>query len=233
MTMTSTLTYNTRDEGITRVAKHPARYSRGMLKIFASYLQDGWRVLDPLAGTGKAGRLKHFGKEITVVCNELEPEWALEDSVDEWHYGDAAHMDWAIDGEFDALVFSPVYGNRMSDTYTDHTKRITYRAGLGRPLHPENTGQLQWGEKYRVKHLAIYNECVRVLRAGGLMLCNVSNHIRDGVEVPVAPWHLACLRELGLALVQTHEIETPRVRLGKNYDKRVGCEYIFVLRKGG
>lgn len=231
--MTSTLSYPTRNEGITRVTKHPARYSRGMLKIFAQYMEDGWRVLDPMAGTGKAGRLKHFGKQITVVCNELEPEWALEESVDVWHHTDAAHMEWASDSEFDAIVTSVTYGNRMADKYTDHTKRLTYTAFLGRALHPANTGGMQWGAAYRAKHLEIYLECLRVLRPGGLFLLNVSDHIRDGRVMPVAAWHRDTLVSLDMTLSDTVALETPRARYGKNYDKRVGCEFIFALKKEG
>lgn len=210
---------------------HPAKYSRGLLSLFAKHIQSGWRILDPFAGTGKLGRLKHFIPALTVVCNELEPEWATEPEVDEWHFGDAAQMAWATDASFDALVTSPVYGNRMSDTYTDHTKRLTYRAGLGHSLHPENTGQMQWGERYRVKHQAIYAECMRVLKPRGLFLLNVSDHIRAGQIMPVSQWHVKTLQALGLSIEAVHEIETPRARFGQNYAKRVRYEFVYVLQK--
>lgn len=215
-------------------AKHPARFSKGMLAIFARYLERGWRVLDPLAGSGKIGKLKGWRQlNLTIVCNELEREWAINDQVDDWNFGDAAHMDWAGDEAFDAVITSPTYGNRMADTYTDATKRITYTAGLGRRLHPANTGSLQWGAAYREKHVEIYRECVRVLKTGGLFIVNISDHIRDGRVIPVSTWHRDALLSLGLELLDTQEIATPRVRYGQNHDKRVGCENIYVFRKVG
>lgn len=211
--------------------RHHARYSRGMLSVFARYVQNGWRILDPLAGTGKLARLKHFGFKGTIVCNELEPDWANEWQVDEWHYGDAEHMTWAADESFDAELTSPTYGNRMADAYTDHTRRNTYRAWLGRALHPANTGGMQWGHAYREKHIAIYKECLRVLKPRGLFLLNVSDHVRDGKVIPVSAWHCETLQALGMTLTETHEIETPRLRYGKNHALRCTVEYIFVLVK--
>lgn len=224
------ITYPTRPETVRRVT-HPARFSKGMLAIFAKYLKVGWKILDPMAGSCKIGRLKHFDPTLTIVANEIEREWATGEGIDALFHADAAHMDWASDGEFDALVSSVTYGNRMADKYTDATKRITYRAFLGHDLHPANTGSLQWGERYRAKHVEIYAECLRVLRAGGLFIVNVSNHIRDGKEIDVAGWHKQTLESFGLSLVAEHEIQTARARYGKNFDKRVGCEMIYVFEK--
>lgn len=214
----------------THRVRHPARYSRGLLRIFARYLQSGWRILDPMAGTGKIGRLKKFDSTLTIVANEIEREWAIGEDV-YWFHTDAAHMTWAWNESFDAIITSPVYGNRMSDTYTDHTRRITYRAGLGRALHPENTGQMQWGEPYRQKHIAIYRECYRTLQPQGLFLLNVSDHVRDGRVVPVSAWHRDTLLELGMTLLNVHELKTPRTRFGKNHELRCGVEFVFVFQK--
>jgi hypothetical protein len=52
---------------------------------------------------------------------------------------------------------------------------------LGRPLTPGNSGALQWGEEYRALHVAVWTECRRVLKPGGIFVLNVKDHIRGGV----------------------------------------------------
>lgn len=77
--------------------------------------------------------------------------------------GNALHLPWP-DGTFDAICTSPAYGNRMADRYseTGESERLTYAAMLRRQLHPDNAGQLQWGQRYRDFHLAAWPG-----RAGG------------------------------------------------------------------
>src|SRR5690606_40509844 len=92
--------------------KHPAKYTDTLLPIFARVLREhGARsVLDPMAGVGKIGLLRDYGFAGRIVANEIEPEWAVQ--APPWveiHVGDAANMDWARDGEFDAIVVSPTY----------------------------------------------------------------------------------------------------------------------------
>jgi SAM-dependent methyltransferase len=211
--------------------KHPATYTNSFIPLFAEILKDSKTVLDPMGGTGKLARIKDYGYTGQVVCNELEPEWANGYAVDHWHFGDAANMAWAEDESFDAICLSPVYGNRMSDTYVDGSRRITYTAYLGRNLNPQNTGRLQWGKLYRYKHLLIYIECLRVLKPNGLFVLNVSDHIRDGKRIYVSKWHLDVLRNLGLKLVKCHVIKTPRARYGKNHNARCAAEFVFVMQK--
>jgi hypothetical protein len=96
---------------------------------------------------------------------------------------------------------------------------------LGRALTAGNTGQLHWGEAYRDAHKLIYAECVRVLRPGGEFVLNISDHIRDGLVVPVSEWHTLILVELGLIYVSNTNIETPRMLFGANR-KRVPYEHV-------
>lgn len=212
--------------------KHPAAYSDCLIPTFAELLQGTRNVLDPMAGTGKLALVKEHGYTGRVVCNELEPEWVNGYAVDEWHFTDAAAMTWAANRTFDAVCTSPTYGNRMADGYDgrDGSKRMTYRLGLGRPLHVENTGRLQWGEAYRLQHLVIWRECVRVLAPGGILIVNASDHIRGGERIAVVDWHKAALEGLGLTLTHDLAIPTPRLGFGANRGARVEAERILVYR---
>ena len=142
-------------------------------------------------------------------------------------------MPWAANGAFDAIATSPTYANRMADKHNakDGSRRITYTHRLGRELHFENTGRLQWGFQYRFKHREIWRECIRVLKYAGIFIVNVSDHIRDGQQIPVVEWHITILKEFGLTLVEDIKVPTPRMGYGANRRLRVDCEHILVWRK--
>lgn len=108
---------------------------------------------------------------------------------------------------------------------------MTYRHVLGRPLHPDNSGQLQWGEKYCAFHRKAWGEVARVLKPGGLFLLNISNHIRDKKEQAVMPWHLKACLEGGFKLLDMETVETPRMRFGENHGARVAHEYVLVFER--
>jgi hypothetical protein len=217
--------------------KHPAPYTNQLLPLIAEVLKEYEisDVFDPMAGTGKIGRIRQFGYSGKIICNDLE-DWGEERDrflVDRWEFGDAANISWAADGSVSAIVTSPTYGNRMADTYSDRSRRITYSARLGRPLAQENTGAMQWGFAYRDKHTQIWAECYRILRPGGLFILNVSDHIRGGKIVAVSRWHRLCLGSFGLELRNTYFVHTPRMRFGANSDLRTNHEYIYVFQKEG
>ena len=214
--------------------KHPATYTDSFIPKFAELLIGCDKVLDPFGGVGKLARIKEYGFNGKVICNELEREWAETSkyNVDEWHIGDAANMAWAESNSFDAICTSPTYGNRMADHHNakDASKRITYRHFLGRALDEANTGKMQWGDKYREKHIEIYKECIRVLKNEGLMIVNVSDHIRKGQVVEVVRWHKETLINFGMKLLDEIKIETPRMGFGQNGKSRVQHEYILVFK---
>lgn len=215
--------------------QHPAKYSDVFIPIFADLLKDCEVVLDPMAGTGKLAMIKEFGFRGKVVCNDIESEWKNGEDylVDEWHCSDASHMEWAEDNSFDAICTSPTYGNRMADNFVskDGTKRITYRHYLGHELKEGNTGYMQFGGKYCDKHREIYAECMRVLKPGGLMVVNVSNHIRAGAEIPVVDFHRETLESLGAKFEKEIQVKTPRMGFGANSKARVEYESILIFRK--
>lgn len=213
------------------VLVHPAKYSR--LVLDAVYQAVGrhaivpTRILDPFAGTG---RIQSVAAVLDVDCVgvELEPEWL--DPVGNI-VGNALALPFP-DASFDCLICSPTYGNRAADHHhaRDNSVRNTYRHRLARPLHPDNSGALQWGPAYRHFHDRAWTEVNRCLTDDAWALINLSNHIRKGREQLVAEWHLAWwLGIAGYRLVDTVAVTTPRLRYGANADRRVPHEWLFVL----
>lgn len=200
--------------------RHPAKWSENVRDVLYQQLEryQPARTLDPFAG------ISHGMEWPGLVRSELEPEWATQLQAD------ALHLPFP-NNTFDCLMTSPTYGNRMADHHNarDTSKRNTYRHTLGRPLHPNNSGQLQWGDKYKTFHSNAWAECLRVLKPTSIVLLNVSNHIRKGEEIPVVGFHLASWWNVGYRPTKIINIPTPRNRFGQNGDVRVAHEYLLVL----
>lgn len=215
--------------------KHPAKYSDQFIPVFAEILKGRKNVLDPFAGTCKITNIREHGYQGEVYCNEIEPEWLNigdKNLMNGFTISDAESLPYK-DNFFEAICTSPTYGNRMADSHNarDDSKRNTYTHTLGRKLHPENTGQMQWGEKYKDKHIKIWNEMYRLLQKDGILILNISNHIRKGEEIDVTDWHIETLMDIGFELEKHIKIETKRNRQGANGKLRVAYESIVILKK--
>ena len=217
---------------MTETVPHPARFSTPILaeinRLLGARLAPEASVLDPFAGVGGIHNLPY-----TTVGVEIEPEWAA--THPQTVCGDSTQLSSLFPGyEFDAIVTSPAYGNRMADNYAGDakgTRRFTYRVSLGRALSEGNGAGMQWGASYRELHAAVWAECWSVLRPGGWMVVNVSNHIRAGVEQPVVEWHLSTLLALGFRVDEVVAVGTARVGFGANRDLRVSAERVLVMSK--
>jgi hypothetical protein len=141
--------------------------------------------------------------------------------------------------EIDTTTLGSVQFERRRDecpkcngTGKESSKRNTYRHTLGRPLSDNNTGQFQYSQaRYYELHEAVYTQCWRVIEPDGLMIVNVSNHIRQGEEVNVCSMHQQILKDIGFTLVTRQQVTTPRNGFGQNGQLRVDHEMIYVYRK--
>ncbi|MGH9892778.1 MAG: hypothetical protein ACREA0_12470 [bacterium] len=209
---------------------HPAVFSDRILPALAAMLAPAHRrVLDPFAGVGRVHELRKMVTwELETVGVELEPEWA--NLHPDTHVGNALALKFA-DGSFDAVVTSPTYGNRLADHHNarDSSLRRSYTHDLGRQLHDDNSGGLQWGEEYRDFHVKAWLEAKRVLHDGGRLVLNISDHIRRRQRQYVSSWHTETLLFLGFRLVDAMRVETPRLRQGANGSARVDSEFVLAL----
>ena len=211
--------------------KHPAKYSTGLLPVFADLLAGCDAVLDPFAGTGRVHRLRSLVGCWTVGV-ELESEWAA--MADGTIVSDATRLPFA-DGTFDAVCTSPTYGNRLADHHEprDDSHRSSYQFDLGRKLNDANSGLLQWGEPYREFHRVAWREITRVLDpAAGRLVLNLKDHVRGGRLMPVTGFHVEELRALGMVLRNVIGVAAPSNRRGANREARAGnAEIVFLFSR--
>ena len=217
---------------------HPARYSPELVPVFAellrTYSRPDARVLDPFAGTG---RIHELHPEFDTVGIEIEPEWAQ--LHERTLLGTALDLPFDAD-EFDAVVTSPTYGNRLADSHnaSDPERRRSYTHDLGRPLHDDNSGDLHWrngytgSEQYRIFHERAWAQAISVLKIGGVFILNIKDHWRDRNLQLVPDWHCWCLGRLGLDYVDSRTVGTHNLRQGANGDLR-STEEIYVFRNTG
>lgn len=222
-------------------APHPAKFSESIIDRIGRYLDSiGFEgaILDPFAGVGRVHLLADSPHPRVTFGVELEPEWAA-------HHprtivGDVMRLrELGFNpGEMDAIVTSPVYGNRMSDDHTpspsDTSRRNTYKHTLGRDLTEGSAAVLQWGPSARKRteyqdfHRAAWQVVVEALAVDGLFVLNISDHIRGGKRMRVTAWHKATLAKLGIEWVDEIRVDTPRQKMGANGDVRVEYESILI-----
>lgn len=215
--------------------KHPAKFTDSFIPIFANLLKGKKKIIDTMCGTGKICKVVEFGYLGEIYCNDLEAEWfdsKYRDACVAFTSNDARKLPFN-DGFFDAIVTSPTYGNRMADSHNakDESIRNTYTHKLGRKLTQGNTGNMQFGEKYLRTHLEIWQEAHRILCDDGLLIVNLKNHIRKGIEVDVCDKQKKIIMEAGFTFCDDIIIPVKSNRMGANADKRVKYEHIFVFVK--
>jgi hypothetical protein len=210
--------------------QHPAKYTDALISSFVNMLRGAERVVDPFGGTGKVFLLNKWYPSMEIQAVEIEPEWARINS--RTTLGNALALPWK-DGYFDAVCTSPTYGNRMADKLPEDGAwtRLGYADKLGRNLDHDNSGAMQWGDKYRDFHVKAWKEATRVLCTGGRFVLNIKNHIRGGQEQLVTEWHIETLQAIGYDMIEHKKINTPSMRYGQNSDKRIEYESVILFIK--
>jgi tRNA G10 N-methylase Trm11 len=212
---------------VTPVA-HPAKFSDSILECIDSVIHK-YRIegvaLDPFSGVGRIHELDR--PRLKVFGMDIEREWAFEtpDNV----VGDAFHLPFREEC-LDALITSPTYGNRMADHHNakDGSKRLTYTHTLGHELHRNNTGKMQWGTTYRFAHIAMWDNLYELIKPGGFVVLNVSDHYRKYEIQFVSQFHVKTLAHAGIKWIDHYAVQTPRMGFGANSELRVNHENVFV-----
>lgn len=221
---------------------HPSRFSPRVLEVIQPYLRDlNLPVHDPFAGTGV--RLGALCNELGLSFSgaEIEPEFIQDGRVRPGDSVEAEAYPWAANpamADLWCVVTSPVYPNGMTDHFLpqDDSIRKTYRIALSkilgydRALHPNNMGQ--YGPR-RGRHAAETHWLIArraVIHWPNRAIVNVSDCIHNGEVYPVVRTWEEILEERGYDCY-TVRVTTPRMRFGKNRERRVGTEAVIVAER--
>jgi ParB-like chromosome segregation protein Spo0J len=212
------------------VPPHPATFPRAVMEVFAELIPDDSIVLDPFAGVGTIHEL-HLVRGIITNGIELEPEWAA--AHPRTICGDSQRAAELLPGiAVDVIATSPAYGNRLADSYnaSDPHARRSYSIDIGRPLSADSGAGLHFDKdgRYETLHRNVWGSVTSMLEPGGLFLLNCKDFKRAGKVMPVTGWHIRCLTDLGLRVVDLRCI--PVAGLSHTTAEPLS-ELVVVLRK--
>lgn len=215
--------------------KHPAPYSKQIIEALETILPEyGYKnIIDPFAGTGI---------RLGDLCEKLSINFYPTD-IEDWGtgvpIGDATDLTvyaWAKNRDDTTIVTSPTYANAMNDHFNpkDNSDRRTYRIGLGKSLHENNTGRygVRAGKKSMNKYMDLHRQAIDNWTNCNLpAIVNVSDFIHKKEVYPLVDWWKREMKFVGYKLVEEVDVATPRYRFGKNNEARVEVEKVMVFQK--
>lgn len=218
---------------------HPAKFSQVLIPHLYDRIKDEDLVVDVFAGTCQLIRVLGLGFRGHLFMVEIQPKWMprlLHPQVT-LYPGNALYLPFQ-DNSIKCFCSSPCYGNRFHDHHKakDPWLRESYYhchfRCTGEGLDPDNAGILNFKHpKYKTFHLAHLIEIFRCLAPGGKYVLNMSNHMRDRVEILVVEWWIEAAKSVGFLIEEDFKVRTKRMRKGQNHKARVEHEHILTLRK--
>jgi hypothetical protein len=119
----------------------------------------------------------------------------------------------------------------MSDHHEarDDSERNTYRHKLGRPLHPNNSGQMHFHQPaWKEFHHAAFAGGIEVTRE--LIVINIKNFYRGPVLMQPVEWVIQDLLGQGCIMEEVVKVKVKGNRNGANAGRRVPHEHLVVVR---
>lgn len=207
--------------------RHPAKFSTPIVEVLKSLVVDLeiTSVLDVFSGVGGIHAI-----QVPTFGVEIEPLWARQ-QAGPVVVGDATRLPIA-DNSVDAVMTSPVYGNRMSDHHQakDLSRRNTYTHALGRQLSDRNAGKMKFPSRdYEDLHRMAWTEACRVSKR--YLIVNCSDFIAKGNQVRVCDWHKSAITAIGMKHLGSMRVATRRNKFGANAHLRVDHEEVMVFSK--
>ena len=229
--------------------RHPAKFPKRVIKAIDRALDKHFinpaiprRLLDPFLGVGG---IAEISGDWEIHGVEIEPEWGEQAAAKGviTCIGDSRDLPYP-DEHFGVICTAPANGNRLADAYAPdmndpkNRMRRSYRIYLGRPLSPGNGAGMTWlGRGYHPLHARVWDECVRVLCAGGLLVLNIKYYRQWGsIWEGVPRWHRDVLCDRGLELLEEVKIPLGGRNLSwTNHRARsmhvIDHEMLYVFRK--
>lgn len=214
---------------------HPAQYTHRLLPHIKEMLRGYKPVIDPFGGAG--ARLRQAIPD--AIPSDLQLEYirrGLADTPGMGLVANALHLPYKT-GSVPAAVASPTYGNMLARKgrfgRPGGKTPWAYEDTLSAPMHPDNSGRMWWGPKYRDLHERAWPELFRVLQPQGRFVLNIKDFIKGGKQIPVSEWQREAAERAGFRYLDKIEVPVPghKSQFTAGEGKVIPYENLYLLEK--